>query len=65
MKPGITMLILNKDDLKLVTECTCLLGHPVQTNRVQYNTVQYNTVRYTIVQENEVKYTTVKVSTVE
>ena len=29
MKLGITMLIHNKDDIELVTEFPCLLGHPV------------------------------------
>ena len=32
MKSGIAMLIHNKDDIELVTEFPCLLGHPVQTN---------------------------------
>ena len=26
---GITMLILNKDDIEFVTKSKCLLGHPV------------------------------------
>ena len=29
MKSGITMLILNKDDIQFVTEFPCFLGHPV------------------------------------
>ena len=29
MKSGITILILNKNDSEIVTEFTCLLGHPV------------------------------------
>ena len=29
LKSGITMLILNKDDVEFVTEFPCLLGHPV------------------------------------
>ena len=29
MKIGITMLIQNKDEIELVTEFPCFLGHPV------------------------------------
>ena len=29
VKSGISMLILNKDDLEFITEFPCLLGHPV------------------------------------
>ena len=29
MNSGITMLILNKDDLEFVTAFPCLMGHPV------------------------------------
>ena len=32
LKSGITMLIHNKDDIELVTEFPCLLGHPVSEN---------------------------------
>ena len=36
MKLGITMLILNKDDIEFVTEFLCFLGHPVKYYKMMF-----------------------------
>ena len=42
LKSGITMLILNKDDIECVPEFPCLLGHPVVSYILEHahNTIQ-------------------------
>ena len=40
-KSGITILILNKDDLEFVTEFSCLLGHPLSSNMHSFHTFSY------------------------